>query len=86
MAEREIKSCVRYKTGHGTHYFDVEYTGEWGNLALINAVDLGKHKPTEDEYNHLNSPECLCNWGGFVEPLTATEEGNKRARVGVYYD
>lgn len=77
---RKILTYRQYKSGEGTHHYDVKYTGEWEDWELINAVDTGKtDNPTREELTGN------FNYGGYVERIYETEDV-KRARVGVYYD
>lgn len=82
--ERKILSYNKYKTGFGTHHYDVKYVGEWEEWALINCIDRGITEPSEEEYE-ANNKDCGINYGGYVEPVYETED-IKRARVGIYYD
>ena len=88
MSEREILAYNRTGTGYGTNHYDVKFKGEWDDLALINCIDIGKTKPTEEEYIKYCRNDLCMNFGGYVEYIykAKTEDEVSRARVDVYYD
>lgn len=82
--EREILVMNLIDTGYGTHKYDVKYSGEWDDWALVNCVDTKKLKPTEEEYEAYNQ-DCGMNYGGAVNRIYS-KDGITRAIVAVYYD
>lgn len=86
MSEREILTMNLTGTGYGTHHYDVKYTGEWTDWALINCTDEHIYKPTDEQYEQYSKDAGL-NWGGHVQKVYTDEEtGISRAEVDVYYD
>ncbi|MCD7779634.1 MAG: hypothetical protein LUH05_03050 [Candidatus Gastranaerophilales bacterium] len=79
MMDRKILACHCYKTGYGTHYYDIKYKGIWSDDELINAID-------NKVYDNPRPEQLICNnYGGFVD-VVYCDDNITRANVGVYYD
>lgn len=58
---RQIIDVERFKTGHGTHYYNVTWRGNFTDKELIDVVDNKNFDPIEDE-----SLIVGYNYGGIV--------------------
>lgn len=77
--DRKILVANLFKTGYGTHHYDVKYKGEWDDEELITAID-------NKAYDNPTAEQLVpCHFGGYVEKHYSNE-GITRATVGVYYD